>query len=322
MVVSSRSGHSFTISRAVRSCDVSMRMSSGASTEYENPRSGRSSCIDETPRSSRIASARTPLSESCWSTAPKSPLRRRACTPARFSNRAKYMRAPGSRSIAISFPRPLRSAARSAAWPPAPKVASTTVSPGRTARLSRTSAARTGTWSVALGCKTFGNMLRTPFDLGELEPPSGAIPDLEVVVDTGDDDVAAELCVLEQRGGDSDAPLLVELRLRGARIEEALHPAALLAQRIERSEPALDERAPVLRRIGEEAAVHTARHDDPLGEGLPEAGRQREAVLVIEGVFVLAEKHWGRASFSTTFSHDKPHRPTWQPPRPPEGGVF
>ena len=42
-----------------------MRMSSGASTEYEKPRSGRSSCIDETPRSSRIASARTPLSASC-----------------------------------------------------------------------------------------------------------------------------------------------------------------------------------------------------------------------------------------------------------------
>src|SRR5256885_3460480 len=189
--------------------------------------------MDETPRSSRIASARTPLSESCWSTAPKSPLNSRACTPARFSNRAKYVRAPGSRSIAISFPRPLRSAARSAAWPPAPKVASTTVSPGRTARLSRTSSARTGTWSVALGCKTFGNMLRTPFDLGELASPRGAIPDLEMVVDARDDDVADELRVLQQRTRNPDPALLVELAFHRPGIEVALEPATFLAQRVE-----------------------------------------------------------------------------------------
>jgi hypothetical protein len=50
-----------------------------------------------------------------------------------------------------------------------------------------------------LGCKTFGNILSTPFDLGELALPGGAVPDLEVVVDPGDDDVAAELRVREQR---------------------------------------------------------------------------------------------------------------------------
>src|SRR5207237_75547 len=82
--------------------------------------------------------ARTPFSESCSSTAPKSPRSSRACTPAPFSNRVKYVRAAGSRSIAINLPRPLRSAASRDACPPAPKVASTTVSPGRTARLSRT----------------------------------------------------------------------------------------------------------------------------------------------------------------------------------------
>src|ERR1035437_5604919 len=162
-------------------------------------------------------------------------------------------------------------------------------------------------------------MLRTPFDLGQLEPPGGAIPDLEVVVDARDRDVAAELGVLQQRGGDADAALLVELCLRRARVEEALHPAALFAQRVERREAALDERRPVARRVGEETAVHAARHDDAFREGLPEAGRQREAVLVVEGVFVLAKKHWGRTSISTTFPHDKPHRPTWQPSRPPEG---
>ena len=57
----------------------------------------------------------------------------------------RLVRTVGSRSIAMSLPRPRRSAASSAACPPAPKVASTTVCPGSTARLSRTSCARTGT---------------------------------------------------------------------------------------------------------------------------------------------------------------------------------
>src|ERR1044072_5219969 len=67
-----------------------------------------------------------------------------------------------------------------------------TVSPGCTARHARTSSARTGTWSASVGCKTFGNILSTPFDLGELATPGGAVPDLEVVVHSGDDDVATE----------------------------------------------------------------------------------------------------------------------------------
>ena len=90
-------------------------MSSGASVAYENPRSGRSSCIEETPRSSRIASARTPFSASCGRTTPKSPRRRRACTPLPRSRRSKYVRTVGSRSTAISFPEPWRSATSSAA---------------------------------------------------------------------------------------------------------------------------------------------------------------------------------------------------------------
>src|SRR5512142_2343728 len=111
-----------------------------------------------------------------------------------------------------------------------------TVSPGWTARHARTSSARTGTWSASLGCKTFGNILSTPFDLGELAPPGGAVPDLEVVVDTGDDDVAAELRVLQQRGRDAHAALLVGNGIRGGGEEVALHPPSLLAERMEGGE--------------------------------------------------------------------------------------
>src|SRR5918911_587799 len=99
----------------------------------------------------------------------------------------------------------------SAACPPAPNVASTTVCPGWTARSSRTSSARTATWSVPLGCKAFGNILRTPFDRGHLAPPQLAVPDLEVVADAGDDDLAPEARVLDQRRRQHHAALPVEV---------------------------------------------------------------------------------------------------------------
>src|SRR3954470_7382204 len=248
-------------------------MSSGASAAYEKPRSGRSSCIEETPRSSRIASARTPFSASCGRTTPKSPRSRRAFTVVRFASCSKYVRAVGSRSIAISFPLPCRPAARIAACPPAPKVASMTVSPGCTARDARTSSARTGTWSASLGCKTFGNILSTPFDLGELALPGGAVPDLEAVVDACDDDVAAELRVREQCGRDAHAPLFVRRRLAGAGEEMALHPPALLAQRMERSECRVAVARPAVRRPRPETAVEATRDDDAVLECLPELRR-------------------------------------------------
>src|SRR5438128_2816768 len=216
----------------------------------------------------------------------------------------------------MSLPRPCRSDARSDAWPPAPKVASTTVSPGLTARSSRTSSASTGTWSVALR-EAFGNMLRTPFDLGQLLAPGRAVPDLEVVVDARDDDVARELRVLEQRRRQHQAPLLVELGLRGAGEEEPLHARRLLAERVERREPLVDELVPVRARVCVEAAVHPARDHDPVCECVPELRRERETVLVIDRVLVLAEKHSGPASsfpLSATLNHVSPHRNFLGPP--------
>ena len=170
-----------------------MRMSSGASVAYEKPRSGRSICIEETPRSSSTASARTPLAASCESTIAKSPRRKRASTPEAALNRSKYGFTVGSRSMATSFPLPSRSRASRRACPPAPKVASTTVSPGRTARSSRTSSASTGTCgSAPLLCKTFGNIVHPPFDGLEVLRPGRPVPDLQVVVDADDHDFPLE----------------------------------------------------------------------------------------------------------------------------------
>jgi hypothetical protein len=105
---------------------------------------------------------------------------------------------------------------------------------------------------------------------------------------------------LASNGVQADAALLVELGLRGTGEEEALHPAALLAQRVERGEARLDEPVPVGAGVGEEAAVHAAGHDDPVAEPMPEAGRQREPVLVVEGVVEFAEEHRGVGPVSST----------------------
>src|ERR671910_532620 len=277
MSASSCSDASFTSSRADRSADGSIRMSSGASAAYENPRSGRSICMLETPRSSRIASASTSLSASWRRTTPK---------------------------------RPWRSDASKDECPPAPNVASMTVLPGCTASASRTSCASTGTWSVSFGCKTLGNMLRAPFDFFELLAPGGAIPDLEVVVDARDDDLPAEPGRLDQRARDHDPALLVGVRLGGRGEEVPLHQAALLAEQVELGEPRLDEPLPPLTREQVEAAVEAARDHASVRELLADPGRKREPVLVIDRVSVFAEKHAGAVSLS-------PLRPTLNHTSPP-----
>src|SRR4051812_7188570 len=264
MPASSPSPASLTSSRAEYGAPGSMRMSSGASTAYEKPRSGRSSCIDDTPRSSRTTSARTPFSARCSSTDENSPWCKRALTPVSRRKRSKYGATLGSRSIAISFPSPRSRAASSEAWPPAPKVPSTTVSPGRGSRSETISSPRTGTWSVSVG-KTLGNIFRAPFDLVQLLPPLRAIPDLQVVVHAGDRDLAREPGMLEQRLRQHHAPLLVELALRRPREEVPLHHARLLGERVEALDAAchlLPRRA----RVGEQAPIQPAGDDDALLE--------------------------------------------------------
>src|SRR4029078_11144510 len=256
-------------------------MSSGASVAYENPRSGRSTCIEETPRSNRIASARTPFAASCASTSENSPRRKRPCAPVRFRTESKYGRTDGSRSIAISLPLPWRSAASRSEWPPAPKVASTTVSPGCTASASRTWSARTGTWSVALGRQTCGDILRTPCENLDGVEPGRSVPDLQVVVHPGDHDLAVDPCVLGERRRQHHAALLVRLDVGGPGEKEAVQLAPLRAERVEPGEPFLDQPLPGRLGIAVETPVHTARDDKTAGKRLGELRRAREAHTVL-----------------------------------------
>src|SRR3954464_3459869 len=122
-----------------------------------------------------------------------------ATSPASSSKRAS---AAGSRSMQTSVPvDPIRSATRRA-WPPAPKVQSTTVSPRAGAVMSISSPARTGTWT-GLMSRRIAKALRHLPDLRVerllLGTPALGAPDLEVVPHPDDDDLLRDPRVREQR---------------------------------------------------------------------------------------------------------------------------
>src|SRR5438876_8515414 len=98
-------------------------------------------------------------------------------------------------------------------------------------------------------------MLRTPFDFPQVLAPGGAVPDLQVVVDAGDDDLAAETGGCREAGRNRHPPLFVRLRGRGRREEVALHQPALAAEWVERRESGLDEPVPVGAGVRVEAPV-------------------------------------------------------------------
>ena len=90
-------------------------------------------------------------------------------------------------------------------------------------------------------------------------------------------------------GGEYYPALLVELALRGACEEVPLHHARALGERIEAADP-LGMLLPRRARVRVEAPVETAGDEDTVLERRPVLGRQGEAVLVVEGMFMLTEQ--------------------------------
>ena len=79
----------------------------------------------------------------------------------------------------------------------------------------------------------FGNNLGAPFNIRELAAPALAVPDLEPIAQSGDHDVLVERGVPDERRGQRDAALPVELALERAAEEVALERAALAAEGVE-----------------------------------------------------------------------------------------
>ena len=144
-----------------------------------------------------------------------------------------------------------------------------------------------GTCSVLFRCEALGNKLSTPFDLLELLPPGGAVPDLEVIAHARDDDLPLEAACSTSGAGTITRPCLSSSASDALANMKRLIWRDSLLKGIEPGEPALDERRPALARVDDETPVHAAGKHDPVREGLPELGRKGQSVLVVECVVVF-----------------------------------
>src|SRR5262249_44618672 len=209
--------------------------------------------------------------------------------------------------MATSFPLPSRPRASRRACPPAPKVASTTVSPGSTARSSQTSSASTGTCASApLLCKTFGNIVHPPFDGVEVLGPGVAVPDLEVVVDTDDDDLALEPRPRRELGRHEDAALLVGQRVDDTGEEESLQLTGLARKGVEPGQTLLDDARPALAWIHVEVRVDALADHDAAPQQIAKPRRQREPALLVDRMLVFAEEHDPYLGGAPTLRHFTP----------------
>src|SRR3954468_24126505 len=174
--------------------------------------------MDETPRSRYARSASTPSSRSRRSPSENSAPTKRVAQETSAANSSKRSAAAGSRSMQMSVPvDPIRSATRRA-WPPAPKVQSTAISPGCGSGMSISSPARTGT-CVRVMSRRMAKALRDSRDLvgqvGLVGGTTRAVPDLQVIDVADDDDVFGDPSMVEQRRAERDAPGRVELSIEG-----------------------------------------------------------------------------------------------------------
>src|ERR671914_2769923 len=182
--------------------------------------------------------------------------RNRVSQATSLASSSKCSSASGSRSMHTSVPDgPIRSAIRRA-WPPAPKVQSTTVSPAAGAVSSISSPARTGTCARVMS-RRIAKALRHLPDL-RVESllvllPALLRPDLEVVPHADHHDLLLDARVREERRWHRHAAARVEVDLEGVALEEARHLAVLRAHRVQAAQRALDDRLVGLRRPDREA---------------------------------------------------------------------
>src|SRR5215210_1469825 len=142
--------------------------------------------------------------------------RKRVSQATSRASSSKCSSASGSRSMHTSVPlEPIRSAIRRA-WPPAPKVQSTTVSPADGAVSSISSPARTGTCARVMS-RMMAKALRHLPDLRVesvlLLLPALLRPDLEMVAHAHHDDLLLDARVRHERRRHGDATARVELDL-------------------------------------------------------------------------------------------------------------
>src|SRR5512140_2628609 len=149
------------------------------------------------------------------STSAKLPWYSRVSHGAARSTSRKYSATLGSRSQAMKRPSLPRRSAIAAAWPPAPKVQSIATSPDAGRSSSTSSSRRTGvcasTISYSLSRKLVSGCISPLLQLGQVLAPGGAVPDLDVVLDSDDGRLPADAGELQQPRREGHSALAVRL---------------------------------------------------------------------------------------------------------------
>src|SRR4051794_32334885 len=225
-------------------------------------------------------SARSPSSRSCRRPSANDARMKRVSHVSSAARSSKRSCAMGSRSMAISVPSGPRRSATRRAWPPAPKVQSTAVSPRWGPRSSMSSPASTGTWEPVMSsrmAKALGDVVDVAGEVGVVGGPCLPVPDLEVVADAGHHDLLVELGVREQRRGHGHAPRAVELDLVGVGEEPLADLPRLLRERVALAQGRVETLVEVTGAPDLDAAVGAGRQDHALRERGAELRRDREA---------------------------------------------
>src|SRR5215208_985962 len=219
--------------------------------------------------------------------------RKRVSHATSAASSSKRASAAGSRSMQISVPvEPSRSATRRA-WPPAPKVQSTAVSPLLGAVRSISSPASTGTCTGVMSRRIAKALRHLPdFRVQSLldRAPALGSPYLEVVADAHDHDLLLDRRVREQRPRQGDPATGVQLDLEGVALVEAAELAVLGTHRVQVAERALDDRLVGLRRPDRDAGLWVLGENRPAGEGRAKARRDAEPVLRVQRMLEVASK--------------------------------
>src|SRR5665647_3120399 len=156
---------------------------------------------------------------------------------------------------------------------------------------SSSSSRRTGVWARAISysrscmlvCGSIGLLLQA----GLVVSPGGAVPDLDVVLDADDADLAVDAGEPEMLGRHRDATLPVELLKHGVTRREAHEVAALDAARGDALHLPLEVLLELLGRIPVEAVLVALGHVDTVGERRSQARGDGDAILRIEREVVL-----------------------------------
>jgi hypothetical protein len=126
-----------------------------------------------------------------------------------------------------------------------------------------------------------------------MDRPGGPVPDLDVVVDADDGHVLLDPGMLEQLGRHKHPALAVELGHGRSGEHVSLHLPGLAVERVELCDPG-HVRVPRLARVHVDVPLDPASQNDTSGERMAKPGRQRDPVLLVDRVLVLAVEHGGQ----------------------------